>query len=304
MQSYQKEHISVMSSEVVSYCAMSKPHIIIDATFGGGGHSKKLLQTYSDVTIIGIDWDKKSLEQFGSALTEQFAERFRPIWGNFAHLYKLIKKEKIFDVDCIIADFGTSSMQIFEMDGFSFQTDTFLDMRMSQGHYVKTASDILNSYTERELTNLFWEYSQEPCSKAIARAIVNARHVKKIKTTKQLADIILSVSPWNKKTKIHPATRVFQALRMRVNNELENITAFLHGAFGVLKPGGRIICISFHSLEDRLVKDFFLEKASLLQGSILTRKPIIATEKEIQHNPSARSAKLRVFEKMNNQEIK
>lgn len=303
MENYQKEHISVMPLEVVSYCKLSKPSVVIDATFGGGGHTKKLLQTYSDVTVIGIDWDKKSLEQFGSVLTEQFGERFKPLWGNFAHLYKLMKKEKISHVDCVIADFGTSSMQIFEMDGFSFQTDTLLDMRMSQGHYIKTASDIVNSYTQEELTNLFWEYSQEPRSKAIARAIVNARYSKRIKTTKQLADIILSVSPWNKKTKIHPATRVFQALRMRVNNELENIIAFLHGAFGLLKPGGRIICISFHSLEDRLVKDFFLQKEFLLQGSILTKKPIIATENEIQSNPSSRSAKLRVFQKSDNEEL-
>jgi 16S rRNA (cytosine1402-N4)-methyltransferase len=297
MESYQKEHVSVMPVEVVSYCKFDAPSVVIDATFGAGGHTKKLLDTYLDMKVVGVDWDKKSLEQFGSVVAEQYGERFSPLWGNFAHLYKLTRKEKIIDVDCIIADFGTSQMQIFEMDGFSFQNDTPLDMRMAHGHYIKTAADIVNSYMERDLADLFWEYSQEVKSKAIARAIVFARHSKKIRTTKQLVDVILSVSPWNKKTKIHPATRVFQALRMAVNHELENITAFLHGAFGLLKPGGRLICISFHSLEDGLVKDFFLEKESLLKGAILTKKPITPTEQEISKNPSSRSAKLRVFQK-------
>ncbi len=298
MESYQKEHVSVMPVEVVSYCNFNMPSVVIDATFGAGGHTKRLLDVYPAMNVFGLDWDKKSLEQFGIPLTERYGERFKPLWGNFAHLYKLVKKEKIGDVDCIIADFGTSSMQIFEMDGFSFQTDTLLDMRMAHGHYIKTAADIVNSYTERELTELFWEYSQEPRSKAIARAIINARYTKKIRTTKQLVDVILSASPWNKKTKIHPATRVFQALRMEVNHELENITAFLHGAFGLLKPGGRIICISFHSLEDRLVKEFFVEKESLLQGTILTKKPLTPTEDEIKVNSSARSAKFRVIQKI------
>jgi len=198
-------------------------------------------------------------------------------------------------VDGILADFGTSQFQITERDGFSIKNDTPLDMRMSTGHFKVTAADIINYAVEEELCEIFWDYGQERFAKQIVRKILEERRKKKIKTTGQLAALIQKVVP--RKEKIHPATRVFQALRIFVNRELENITAFLPAAFAALKPGGRLVCISFHSLEDRIVKQFFREQVATLKAIEVSKKAIMASEQEVSENRSSRSAKLRVIEK-------
>ncbi len=216
------------------------------------------------------------------------------VWGNFAHLYRILKKEKIDTVDGILADFGTSQMQIMERPGFSFAKDTPLDMRMSPAYQKITAAEVINKASEEKLRELFWELGEERHAKRIVAAIVQARKKKKIKTTRELAKIIESVVPRiHGRKKIHPATKVFQALRIYINKELENIVSFLSIAINLINPGGRLVCISFHSLEDRIVKQFFKEKEQEGCISILTKKVVEPTDEEIAQNPSSRSSKLR-----------
>lgn len=294
---YSTIHKTVLIKEVVNFLVVHEDGIYLDATLGGGGHSQELLNNKHVSYVYGIDWDKQVIEQYGAFLQEQYPHSFKPVWGSFAHLYKIIKKEKIKHLDGILADFGTSQMQIHEKKGFSFAQDTPLDMRMSTGHFGQTATDVINGFSEYQLTKLFWDYGQERFAKKIAQAIVVGRKSKRIKTTGRLVEVILSVVPWHKKSTIHPATKVFQALRMLVNQEMENIHSFLIAAFDALAPKGRLVCISFHSLEDEKVKHFFKEKAQLGVATLITKKAVTASEDELKKNPSARSAKLRVLEK-------
>lgn len=294
---YTTTHKTVLIKEVIDFLVVHQDGIYIDVTFGGGGHTQALLKNEQVSYVYGIDWDKQVIEQYGALLYSEYPEKFKPIWGSFAHLYKIIKKEKIDHIDGILADFGTSQMQIHEKEGFSFSQDTPLDMRMSTGHFGQTATDVVNGFSEYQLTKLFWDYGQERFAKKIAQAIVAARKIKRIKTTGRLVEVVLSVIPWHKQSTIHPATKVFQALRMLVNQEMENIHSFLIAAFDALAPKGRLACISFHSLEDEKVKHFFKEKADLGLAQIITKKAVIASQEELKQNASARSAKLRVLEK-------
>lgn len=294
-------HKSVLVSEVLQYLNPQPGNLYIDATFGCGGHSIAILEKEPNCNVIGIDWDQKSIEQNAPILKEKYGNRLNVIWGNFAHLYKLLKHEGIKNVAGILADFGTSQLQIFEREGLSFMKDTPLDMRMSKSHYSITAAHILNTYSEKQIANILFEYGEENQAKKIARAIVEKRKTTQFQTTNQLTELIESIIPrYTDKGKkpIHPATKTFQALRIAVNNELENIQSFLHAAIPFLTSNGRLVCISFHSLEDRIVKNFFKEKESLMQLKILTGKPITASNEELALNPSSRSAKLRVAEKI------
>jgi 16S rRNA (cytosine1402-N4)-methyltransferase len=211
-----------------------------------------------------------------------------------------LQKEKIIKVDGILADFGTSQHQIFQKEGFSFASDSFLDMRMSKSHSRITASYIVNNFSEKELSQLFFDLGQERFSREISRKIVEERRSKRITMTKELADLVSSVvhrfSKTKNRKKTHPATKVFQALRIFVNKELDNIEMFLNSVIGLIKPGGRLVCISFHSLEDSIVKKFFKEKEREGRLKIMTKKVVIATEEEVDRNPSSRSAKMRVAE--------
>jgi len=284
-------HKSVLVTEVLRYINPEPHKIYVDATFGGGGHTRAILDAEPTCKVIGIDWDMKAIEENEPALMAQYGDRLTVLWGNFAHIYKLLKQAKIDKVDGILADFGTSQFQIHHKAGFSFQKDTLLDMRMSPAHQRKTAADIVNGYTEQDLAKLFFSYGEEAQAKKIARAIVLARTEKRITTTGQLVDLITSIMPvHHEKRTIHPATKVFQALRIEVNHELENIDSFLKAAISFLNPQGRLVCISFHSLEDRIVKNFFKEHSTL---EILTPKPVTASPEEVQENPSSRSAKIR-----------
>ena len=286
-------HKTVMVNEVVELLSIKPGGMYVDATFGSGGHSRAILQSNPTCKVIGLDWDKTSLDTYGPLLVKEFGERFTPLYGNFAHLERLLEKQKIKLVDGILADFGTSQMQIAERPGFSIYKDSALDMRMSQGHQKIWASDILNRASAEELAHIFFIYGQERYSRRIARAIVEDRKKEPFRTTKQLAGLIERIVPRNKKSGIHPATRVFQALRIQVNDELSNIESFLKQAVKVLSPAGRIVCISFHSLEDRLVKQFFKEQKEQGHLEILTKKPIGPSQEEIHANPSSRSAKVR-----------
>jgi 16S rRNA (cytosine1402-N4)-methyltransferase len=288
-------HVPVLLKETLEMLNLKPNNTYLDVTFGGGGHTRAILESDPTIKVIALDWDKEVIER-GESLQEEFPDRLTLIWGSFAHLYKILKKHKITKVDGILGDFGTSQHQIHNKDGLSFAKDTPLDMRMSQAHHKTTAYDIINYATAEELRKIFWTYGEEKNTKEIVQALMEERKKRKIKTTGQLADLVKRVSP-RRTQKIHPATRVFQALRIVVNKELENITAFLPAALRALSPEGRLACISFHSLEDRIVKEFCKESEGLLLGSIIKPFPTKPTEQEVQENPPSRSSKLRVFEK-------
>lgn len=286
-------HKSVLLQEVLQYLNPQPGGVYVDVTFGGGGHTRAILELEPTCTVIAFDWDAVALEKNGYPLQEEFPGRLTLLWGNFSQVDKKLKKEGFGPVDGILADFGTSQYQLIERDGFSFNKDTPLDMRMSPAYQKVTAAEIVNKATEKKLFDIFSELGQEPRSRSIARALVAERQKHEIKTTKQLAAIVERIVPRTKK--IHPATQVFQALRMYVNKELENIHAFLPASLRILKPNGRLLCITFHSLEDRMVKQFFKDhtmQPPLIE--IITPRIVTATDEEVKENPSSRSAKLRV----------
>lgn len=287
-------HVSVMPTQAMSYLGI-KPHgLYVDCTFGGGGHTRAILQAEPTASVIAFDVDPDALEHNREVLDRDFPGRVRFIWANFVTLRLALKKIGVSEVDGVLADFGTSTYQIHHKAGFSFARDTKLDMRMSAAHGMVTAADIVNTASEHELATIFWRYGEERFGRQIARAIVQARSREKITTTAHLADIVQKAIP-GKRSHVHPATRVFQALRIVVNHELEYIEGLLKQVPVVLKPGGRIVCISFHSLEDRLVKQAFKEQQGVLE--ILTPRVVVPTAAEIAQNPSSRSAKLRAAQK-------
>ncbi len=295
----QTTHKSVLTAEMLEGLDLAPGKVYVDCTFGAGGHSRAILEREPGAQVIALDLDMSTIERFAPALEEDFGERFSVHWANFTKLYHILKKLGIKQVDGIVADFGTSQYQIFERPGFAIRVDTPLDMRLSPAHGPITAADILRTYGERELAEIFFKYGEEKEARRIARAICTERDKRKIMTTKELAEIVVNAVRAYKYPKkplrIHPATKVFQALRIYVNKELENIRLFLPGAISLLKQGGRLVCISFHSLEDRIVKHFMRENEDTL--TILTKKAIVAGEDELAQNPSARSAKLRIAER-------
>ena len=280
-------HIPVLLHEVVEYLEIKPGEKYIDCTLGGSGHTKAILKAGG--IVLGIDQDAEALANAPKD------KNLTTIQGNFAHLKDLAKKTGFTGVSGILFDLGVSSHQL-ETDyrGFSFGKDAKLDMRMDPQNQTVTAADLVNAGAETELANLFWRYGEERDSRRIAREIVSWRAGKKIETTNELAEIILSVSRRSPKDRTHPATRVFQALRIAVNDELASLEAALPQAVELLAPAGRLAVISFHSLEDRIVKNFMKENTNL---TILTDKPVTPTEAEVSANPRARSGKLRVAEK-------
>lgn len=291
-------HKSVLIKEVLEYLNPQPNKLYLDATFGGAGHSTAILEKEPTCKVIAFDWDKKAIEKNYTPLKEKYKNRLKVIWANFAHIKRIFEKENIKNIDGIIADFGTSQFQIQHTYGLSFLKDTPLDMRMSQAHYYFKASDIVNRFNEKKLANIFFKYGEERHSRKIAHAIVEQRKKKKFTTTKQLAELIESILPkyiHGQKRKIHPATRTFQALRIFVNKELENIEIFLKDSIEYISKDGNIVCISFHSLEDRIVKLFFKGNKDNLE--ILTKKPVTPTKEEVRQNHSSRSSKLRAAKK-------
>ncbi len=303
-------HISVMREELVRAVLPGPGKLIVDATLGGGGHSVGLLEEGAEV--IGFDQDEDARQfALGHVIDAGLEDNFRVIAGNFRHMRVLLAEMGVFEVDGIIADLGVSSWHLDAPErGFSFMQDGELDMRMDRGR-GQTAAEVVNTLAETDLANLIYELGEERASRRIAKAIVKARGKKNLETTLELAAVIESVLP--RTGRIHPATRTFQALRMYVNQELESIAEMLEDAPGLLKVGGRMAVITFHSLEDRLVKQAFREgsKKELDDPSWpaprenphywckqITRKPILPTVEEIKNNPRARSAKLRVVERI------
>lgn len=288
-------HKTVLVNEVLDYLNPQPNKLYCDVTFGSGGHTKAILEKEPQCKVVALDWDATSIETYAPALEEQYNDRLMLLWGNFAHLYRILKKAGVTKVDGILADFGTSQMHLKERAGFSFYRDSPLDMRMSPAHQQLTAEQVINKSSEEKLCELFWQLGQEAHAKKIAQAILEARQKKKITTTRELALLIEKIVPRKMRgAKIHPATKVFQALRMYVNQELNNIHGFLSGALQVLQPGGLLLCISFHSLEDRVVKQFFKDRSEEGILETITKRVVVATPEEIAQNPSARSAKLRV----------
>lgn len=280
-------HISVLATELISGIVINPGGIYLDATVGGGGHTQLIFQNAPDTKVIAIDRDEAAIKAAKNKLVE-FNDRLTFWHGNFAEYQP---QELTFDG--IIADLGVSS---FHLDtgsrGFSFRQEAELDMRMDQRETL-TAADIINEWEEQELADIFYKYGEERLSRRIAKQIVEKRP---FQTTTELAnEIFHSVPRAYRYGRIHPATRVFQALRIVVNQELASLETFLKIAPTWLKPGGRIGIISFHSLEDRIVKHSFKE-SSILQ--VITKKPITPQEAELQQNLRSRSAKLRIAEKL------
>ncbi len=301
-------HIPVLTKEVLHYLNFKKGGgVYIDCTLGGGGHSKAILKNiYPDGLLIGIDQDIEAIEAAKVEL-KNFPGKVKLVKGNFKNLEDILSDLKLEAVSGIIFDLGVSSHQLKEKErGFSFREDSHLDMRMDLAQKFD-ASILINRYTEKELIGVFERYGEERLSKRIARLIVIERQKKPITTTRQLADLIIRALPKTKKRKkwrIHPATRVFQAIRIEVNQELKALEKGLNQAINVLEDKGRICVISYHSLEDRIVKTLFKEvkREGIAQKNyglkILTKKPIRPSSEEVKKNPKARSAKLRVAEKI------
>ena len=301
-------HIPVLTKEVLHYLNFKKGGgVYIDCTLGGGGHSKAILKNiYPDGLLIDIDQDIEAIEAAKVEL-KNFPGKVKLVKGNFRNLEDILSDLKLEAVSGIIFDLGVSSHQLKEKErGFSFREDSHLDMRMDQTQKFD-ASILINRYTEKELIGIFERYGEERLSKRIARLIVTERQKKPITTTRQLADLVIRALPKTKKRKkwrIHPATRVFQAIRIEVNQELKALEKGLNQAINVLDDKGRICVISYHSLEDRIVKTLFKEvkREGIAQKNyglkILTKKPIRPSSEEVKKNPKARSAKLRVAEKI------
>jgi 16S rRNA (cytosine1402-N4)-methyltransferase len=300
-------HIPVLGREAVEALQPSDGGIYVDATFGAGGYSRAILST-PGTRIIGIDRDRTAIAG-GFALVDSSQGRLTLVEDRFSHLADVCAAQGEALVDGVVMDVGVSSMQIDQAErGFSFRFDGPLDMRMSQDG--PTAADVVAIASEANLANIIYIFGEERYSRVVAKAIVAARKEAPILTTQQLVAIVSKVV-WAKPGEIHPATRTFQALRIFVNEELDELHLALAAAERVLKPGGRLAVVSFHSLEDRIVKNFMVERSKTGGGSrhhpeisqsaprfsLINKRPIIAGGDEISANPRARSAKLRVAER-------
>ena len=298
----QPRHVPVLLEEVLEYLNVRPGGVVVDATMGLAGHSVEILKRLGPKgKLICFDRDPEAMElgraRIEAALAELGAEAPKVVYRAKA-FSEAAGELKPRSLDGLLADFGVSSLQLDEAHrGFSFRTDGPLDMRMDT-RSGETAEQVVNQENENELADLIYEFGEERRSRRIARAIVRARP---IATTAELARVVSAAAPSMKGDKIHPATRTFQAIRIRVNKELEEIQSLLNpgrGAGSLLKPRGRLVLISFHSLEDRLVKDAFRDAGRDKVFEVLTKKPVVAGEQEKMRNPRSRSAKLRAAEKV------
>ena len=293
-----ERHVPVLLHEAIEFLNVRPGGLYVDCTLGMAGHASEIARRLGPTgRLIGFDRDPQALElakvKLARAVNEMgsMAPRIDLVGEAFGSIARHVESGS---ADGILADFGVSSLQFDEAHrGFSFQADGPLDMRMDTRAGL-TAAQVVNEASERELADLIYEYGEERRSRRIARAIVRGRPVT---TTGQLARIVATAAPAMKQDRIHPATRTFQALRIRVNSELDEIRTLMKESPGLLKTSGRIVVISFHSLEDRIVKDSLRDGAKSGVWEILTKKPVIAGEDEVERNPRARSAKLRAAEK-------
>ena len=294
----QSIHKTVLLNETIEGLNLGKGAIVIDGTFGGGGHSRLLCEKYPDVRVIALDQDANVIKEVdikpGCNMTF--------VNTNFRNLDEVLQKEKIEKVDGIVLDLGLSSDQLESSGrGFSFMKEEPLLMTMKENPRPDdvTAREIVNTWEEKNLADIIYGYGEEQFSRRIARGIVEARKRAEIKTTTMLVKIIEdSVPNFYKKGRIHPATKTFQALRIAVNDELGARGEGLTKGFEALRVGGRMSVISFHSLEDRVVKRFFKEKVKEEKGNLINKKPIVPSKEEIKNNNRSRSAKLRIISRL------
>jgi 16S rRNA (cytosine1402-N4)-methyltransferase len=304
-------HTSVLLEETLHFLSVLSGKTYVDATLGMGGHAQAILET-PETKLIGIDQDEDAIRLAGKRL-ERFGDRVQLVKSNFSAIKEILSTLQIEKIDGLIVDLGVSSLQLdSEERGFSFRSDAPLDMRMDRGG-GNTAADLLAELSEEDIANIIYRFGEERFSRRIARRIVERRKAgEPVTTTKQLAELVERSVKRSPKDKIHPATRTFQALRIAVNREIEILEDFINDAVDVLSPGGRLVVISFHSLEDRIVKQTFQKLAgkclcppripqcvcgAAKKIEILTRKPVIAGDSEIDENPRARSAKLRAAQR-------
>ena len=301
------KHIPVLLNETIKNLNLKDDGVYVDATLGMGGYTRKILDN-SNCTLIGIDRDPFAIEE-ALPLIKKYGVRLKLVNGLFSNIEQILKELKIQRINGITFDFGVSSPQLENHKrGFSFKLDGPLDMRMGQNNF--SASDFINKNDQITIENILRVYGEEKKARQLSKAIISARP---IETTKQLAEIVYTILGTPKKNKINPATKTFQAIRIAVNNELEEIKTALNASLKLLVPKGRILAVSFHSLEDRIVKKFFHENSNLKENSnrhlppifdsspklkIISKKPILPNETELNHNIRSRSAKLRVAEKL------
>ena len=287
------KHKPVLINEVIESIEPADDKIYFDATFGNGGYSKKILSS-SNCKVIAIDRDP-SVSSKAKEFEEKYKDRFKFIESRFSQIKKVMEELEREKVNCFLFDIGVSSMQLDNANrGFSFMKDGPLDMRMS--NTGKTAGELINTIDQNELADILFHYGEERNSRRIARSIINYRNKKEIKSTLELADIIKKNNK-NFKSKINPATKTFQALRMFINNELEELHSGLNQALNLLSIAGKICVVTFHSLEDRMVKNF----SKALGSSVKVEKVIKPSDDEVRLNPRSRSAKLRLIQKISNQ---
>jgi 16S rRNA (cytosine1402-N4)-methyltransferase len=306
-------HRPVLLKESMQFLAPGRGGLFIDCTLGLGGHSEAILQASTATQVIGIDRDPEALKLANERLAV-FGERFRSVHGDFRDVAKLVSER---DANGVIADLGVSSLQFDSPDrGFSFRFDAPLDMRMNTEGDDETAADLLQRLSEKEIANIIFVYGEERHSRRIAKWIVESRDKgEPITTTRQLAALVARAAGKGKNWQVHPATRTFQALRIAVNRELENLGTFVETAIDLLQTDGRFVAISFHSLEDRIMKQELRRLSGHCQCrlrsrsdvcrcgakrvvEILTKRPVVPGEAEIELNPRARSAKLRACRKL------
>lgn len=315
------EHLTVLKDELVTALNLTDRSIAMDCTAGGGGHTELMLKQCQNGTVIALDQDMLAMQHLEKKFAAPLSAKRLVLRRTRFSQVKAVADELGLtgQVDAVCADIGVSSPQLdLPERGFSFRSSGPLDMRMDQESGTLTAGDIVNTYPETELTRIFRLYGEEPKAHFVARAIVTKRATQPISDTLQLAELVAGAIHYKEKSKKHPATRVFQALRMAVNDELGELTRLIHDGFAILKPKGRLAIISFHSLEDRIVKTEFdalsgrknvlpkgipltaEQEAAMRQasGHIVRPYPLVPSDQESELNPRARSAKLRVIEKL------
>lgn len=307
------EHVSVLLQESLDGLNIKKDGIYVDGTLGGAGHSKEIVKKLGNGRLIGIDQDINAIKKATEVLKE-YKDKVTIVHNNFRNLDIILREENISGIDGLLLDLGVSSHQLDEGDrGFSYNKDSFLDMRMDTSQDL-SGWDVVNKYSKKEIERIIKEYGEERWAARIAEFIEADRQNKSIDTTGELVDIIKKAIPSGaRKDGPHPAKRTFQAIRIEVNKELEILRDSIINAVRALNPGGRVCIITFHSLEDRIVKDTFKELSlecicppgmpictcnKKKELNIITRKPILPSENEIEINPRSRSAKLRIGEKV------
>jgi len=307
-------HRPVLLDETIHYLAPERGGLFVDCTVGPGGHSEAILESSNATRVIGIDLDAEAL-RYASERLARFAERFRPVHANFREIGSILGDADKNEVRGVLVDLGVSSLQFdSSARGFSFRFDAPLDMRMNPASEVETAADLLRRLPEEEIARILFEYGEERRSRRIAKWIVESREQgKPIERTTTLVDLVQRAVGYKKTGNIHPATRTFQALRIAVNQELDSLDRFIETAIDLLQPDGRFVGISFHSLEDRILKQELRRLSGYCQCpvrvpvcscgarravEILTKRPVTPSAIEVDENPRARSAKLRACRKL------